>query len=143
MIDIEALSDEERGAPQVIREALPRQDEPNWELGRCTAPSWLRDFLKPRKTIMPIMPEDNIDDILQEIEKEKEEQPAETIAKVIRDSSGTRKVQIAIPKGDKLKDDVRVQDYEIVEHELGTTTREIEYEELSRTRGHLRREAGR
>ena len=56
---------------------------------------------------------------------------AKTVAKVIRsDDDGRRKVQIAIPRFSKAADEIVAQDYEIVEHDLGRITDELECEEI-------------
>ena len=53
------------------------------------------------------------------------------MAKVIRsDDEGHRKVQIAIPKVSKAVDEIVGQDYEIVEHNLGRITDDMECEEI-------------
>ena len=60
---------------------------------------------------------------------EKQKQIAKTVAKVIRsDDEGHRKVQIAIPKVSKVMDGIVAQEYEIVEHNLGRITDDMECE---------------
>ena len=62
---------------------------------------------------------------------EKQKQTAKTVAKVIRsDDEGHRKVQIAIPKVSKSVDEIVAQEYEIVEHNLGRITNDMECEEI-------------
>ena len=56
---------------------------------------------------------------------------AETVAKVIRsDDDHRQKIQIAIPRVSKAADEIVAQDYEIVEHDLGRITDELECEEI-------------
>ncbi len=53
------------------------------------------------------------------------------MAKVIRsDSDGNRKVQIAIPIVNKALEEIATQEYEIVEHNLGRNTDDMECEEI-------------
>ena len=56
---------------------------------------------------------------------------ARTVAKEIRsDSDGHRRVKIAIPTVDKALDEIAAQEYEIVEHNLGRNTDDMECEEI-------------
>ena len=53
------------------------------------------------------------------------------MARVIRDSSdGYRKVQIAVPRVGKALEEMALQDYDVVEHNLGRITNDMECEEV-------------
>lgn len=77
-----------------------------------------------------------VEDIQRLIEKgdsENQRQIAKTVAKVIRsDNDGHRKVQIAIPTASKTLDEIAAQEYEIVEHNLGRNTDDMECEEIQK-----------
>ena len=63
--------------------------------------------------------------------EDKQKQVAKTVAKVIRDSNdGHLKVQIAVPKVGKALEEMAVQDYEVIEHNLGRATDDMECEEV-------------
>lgn len=58
-VDVEALSVGEEGqAPKVVGDAL--LVEPNPDLGRCTAPLWLRQMLMPRGEVVVVQAVEDI-----------------------------------------------------------------------------------
>lgn len=49
---------------------------------------------------------------------------------IISDNDGCRKVQIAIPIVNKAADEIAAHEYDIVEHNLGRNTNDMECEEV-------------
>lgn len=129
-IDIEALSAEEGSqAPKAVGDAM--LVEPNPVSGRCIAPLWLRQMLMPRKEVVAIRIVEDIQGLVEKEDDVRQKQIAGTVAKVIRnDEDGHRKVQIAVPKLSKAVDEIVAQDYEIVEHDMGRITDDMECVEV-------------
>ena len=124
-IDIEEISQ----ASKAVGDAL--LVEPNPDLGRCTAPLWLRQMLMPRGEVVMAHTVDDIQGLIEKGDSENQKQMANTVARVIRsDSDGHRRVQIAIPTVNKAADEIAAQEYEIVEHNLGRNTDDMECEEV-------------
>ena len=138
-IDIEAISQE----PEAVGDAL--LVEPNPDLGRCTAPLWLRQMLMPRGEVIAAHTAEDIQGLIEKGDSENQKQMARTVARVIRsDNDDHRKVQIAIPTVNKAVNEIVAQEYEIVEHNLGRNTDDMECEEvqegITSTREMLRKE---
>lgn len=129
-IDIEALLVEEGSqAPKAVGDAL--LVEPNPDLGRCTAPLWLRQMLMPRAKVVAIQTVEDIQGLVEKEDDVGQKQIAGTVAKVIRSGDdGHQKVQIVVPKVSKAVGDIVAQDYEIVEHDMGRITDDMECEEV-------------
>lgn len=124
-IDIEETSQ----VPEAVGDAL--LVEPNPDLGRCTAPLWLRQMLMPRGEVVTAHTVEDIQGLIEKGDSENQKQMANTVARVIRsDSDGYRKVQIAIPTVNKAADEIAAQEYEIVEHNLGRNTDDMECDEV-------------
>ena len=108
--------------PEVVGDALLREPNPN--LGRCTAPLWLRQMLTPRGEVVIARIVEDIQGLMEKGDSENQKQMAKTVAKVIRsDSDGHQRV-------DKALDEIAAQEYEIVEHNLGKNTDDMECEEI-------------
>ena len=124
-IDIEGLSQ----APEAGGDAL--LVEPNPDLGRCTTPLWLRQMIMTRGKVVIVRTIEDIQGLVEKEDSEKQKQIAKAVAKVIRsDDDGHQKVQIAIPTVDKALDEIATQEHEIVEHNLGRNTDDMECEEI-------------
>ena len=105
--------------------------KPNPDLGRCTTPLWLRQMLMPRGEVVTIQAIEDIQGLAEKEDDARQKKMAETVAKVIRsDDDGHWKVQIAIPRVSKAADEIVAQDYEIVEHDLGKITDDMECDEI-------------
>lgn len=74
-IDIEAISQ----APEVAGDAL--LVEPNPDLGRCTAPLWLRQMLMPRGEVVTARTVEDIQGLIEKGDNENQKQMTNTVAR--------------------------------------------------------------
>ena len=124
-IDIEEKSQ----TPKVDGDAL--LVEPNLDLGRCTAPLWLRQVLMPRGEVVKVQTVEDIQGLMEKEDDVRQKQMVGRVAKVIMsDDDGHRKVQIATPKVSKAVDEIVAQEHEIVEYDLVRITDDMECEEV-------------
>ena len=85
----------------------------------------------PRGKVVTVQRDEDIQGLVEKEDDARQKQMAKTVAKVIRsDDDGHRKVQIAIPRVSKAADEIVAQEYEIVEHDLGRITDDMECEEI-------------
>ena len=91
--------------PEVVGDALLREPNPN--LGRCTAPLWLRQMLTPRGEVVIARIVEDIQGLMEKGDSKNQKQMTKIVAKVIRSNSdGHRKVQIVLPTVSKALDEI-------------------------------------
>ena len=106
-IDIEEISQ----TPQVVDD--DQLIKPNKNLGRCTAPLWLRKILMSRGKVVTAQIVEDIQRLIKKGGSENQKQIEKIVEKVIRsDSDGHRKIEIAIPMVNKAFDEISAQEYE-------------------------------
>ena len=114
--------------PQVVGD--DKLIKPNTNLGRCTAPLWLREINMLRGKVATTYIVKDIQGLMKKGDSENHNKIVKIVEKVIRsDSDGHQKVEIAISMVSKALNEIVAQEYDIVKHDLGTKIDDIECEE--------------
>lgn len=98
---------------------------------RSTILTWLNERMNKEVIVTEEETIDNLDNFLDRIVQTIEMKKATKLSKIMRDSTGSRVIQIATPRLDKLEDEITADAYDLETIELGLATTEQAMEDLN------------
>ncbi|GLJ40346.1 hypothetical protein SUGI_0829540 [Cryptomeria japonica] len=104
------------------------QQQSNLEELDDQAPEWLKERMK-KKPVTVIDAARDLDALLARGKRNEEKKPKK-YSRIVNDTSGSQKVQVAIPKYDKPRDQIIEEDYDIREIDIGPIIRDQVVEEF-------------
>lgn len=122
-------NDDEATSP--FRGERPLPEEVQVREGKSSIPDWLKE----RLTRVVVVEEEeqvfDLESLLGKSQEGIERKKATKISKVIRDDTGSRKIQIATPMVDKYDDEIMAEEYDLETFDLGSLTFEQAMEDVT------------